>query len=199
MKSRFIDAMDSLQAEAQKGDLTLKRIFDVMGEEGHSVIIIFLCVPYMQPIPIPGLSTPFGLIMALIGLFLYLQKPPWIPKRFQNLSVSSASVIKVSEVAEKIWYKAARFIKARWAFLHDNQLFRVFNLLLFVSNGILLALPLPIPMSNFFPAMTILFCAVGHMERDGLFIFLSYVWCILSFSFFAALAFGASWSVNAII
>ncbi|MNK22800.1 Exopolysaccharide synthesis, ExoD [compost metagenome] len=198
MKSRFVATMDALQEEAVKGDLSLKRIFEVMGEEGHSVLLIFLCIPYMQPIPIPGLSTPFGILMSLVAWFLYIQRPPWLPKRFEKLKISSQTVIKVSEVAEKFWRKAARFIKERWIFLYDYQIFRVLNMCLFVTNGLLLALPLPIPFSNMFPAMTILFCAVGHMERDGLFILLSYIWCLLSLSFFTALALGATWTVHAV-
>lgn len=199
MKSRFIQAMDSLQAEASKGDLTLRRIFDLMGEEGHSVLLLFLCIPYMQPIPIPGLSTPFGLLMSLIAVFLYLQRPPWLPKRFENLRVSAKLIIKVSEVAENFWTKASRIIRERWTFFHDLHAFRLINLIVLAVNGVLLALPLPIPFSNMFPAIAVMLCAVGHTERDGLFIGFSYVWCLLSFSFFAALGLGAGWSMQLVI
>lgn len=192
MKSRFVATMDELQAEAaHEGDLSLRRIFDVMGEEGHSVLLVFLCVPYMQPIPIPGLSTPFGILMALVAWYLYIRTPPWLPKKFENYKISATTIVKVSEAAEKFWMKVSRFIKERWAFLIDNPGFRFFNMFLFVVNGILLALPLPIPMSNFFPAMTILFCAVGHMEKDGVVVSISYAWCAASFAFFTMIALSA--------
>ena len=196
MKSRFIQAMDSLQDEASKGDLTLRKVFDVMGEEGHSVLLLFLCIPYMQPIPIPGLSTPFGILMSLIAVFLFLERPPWLPKKFENLRISAQSVIKISEVAEKVWVKASKFVKERWTVLHDAQTFRFINLIVLSVNGLLLALPLPIPFSNMFPAIAVILSAVGHTERDGLFIGASYVWSLLSFGFFAALGLGAGWSVQ---
>jgi hypothetical protein len=197
VKSRFIQAMDSLQAEAALGDIRLRRIFDIMGEEGHSVLLMFLCLPYLQPIPIPGLSTPFGILMALIAIYLFRGKPPWLPKRFENLPVSASLIIKVSEVAEKVWRKASLFIKERWAFFHDNPFFKFFNMFIFVTNAFLLSLPLPIPFSNTIPAVAILMCAIGHTEKDGLFICLSYLLSIACFCFFAALAFGAGYSVMA--
>lgn len=191
MKSRFISAMEDLHTEALHGDLSLKRIFEVMVEEGHSVLLVFLCVPYMQPIPIPGLSTPFGVLMALVAFFLFIRRPPWLPRKFENYKISAGLILKVSEVAERFWMKVAKYVKERWSFLQDNSFFRVLNLFLFVVNGILLALPLPIPLSNFFPAMTILFCAVGHMEKDGLVISLSYIWCAATFGFFTMIMLSA--------
>ena len=197
MKSRFIEAMDALQAEAAHGDIKLRRIFDIMGEEGHSVLLMFLCLPYMQPIPIPGLSTPFGILMALIAIYLFLQRPPWLPKRFENLFISAKIVIKVSEMAERVWRKVSLIIKERWAFFHDNFVFKFLNLLVFVVNALLLALPLPIPFSNTLPAIAILLCAMGHTEKDGLFIGLSYLMSAACFAFFSAIVFGAGYSVMA--
>lgn len=191
MKSRFITAMDLLQEEASKKDLTLHRIFQLLGEEGHAVIMLFLCLPFMQPIPIPGLSTPLGLLIAIVAFFLYLKRPPWLPKKFENLKISSEVLVKVSEVAEKIWSYASRILKPRLIFLHDSGVFRILNLLVIVVNGVLLALPLPIPFSNTVPVIAIVLNAIGHMEKDGFFILLSYIWCIIVACFFATLTAGA--------
>ncbi len=191
MKSHFIQAMDSLQAEATQKDLTLRRVFDLLGEEGHAMLILFFCLPFVQPIPIPGLSTPLGFIVALIALFLFRRKPPWLPKKYENYKVSSAVVLKVSHVAEKIWKVASRLVKERSAFFHDLGVFRVLNLFVFVFNACLLALPLPIPFSNTMPVIAIILCAIGHLEKDGIFILLSYLWCLLVGSFFWSLAWGA--------
>lgn len=191
MKSRFVAAMDLLQEEAAKGDLTLRRIFDLLGEEGHAMLILFLCLPFMQPIPIPGLSTPLGLIIAIVAYFLFRGKKPWLPQKFEHLRLSAEVLIKVSEVAEKIWMKASRVIRPRWEFFHDQGVFRFLNLLVIVANAVLLALPLPIPFSNTIPVVAIVLNAIGHMEKDGVFILLSYLWCLIVVSFFAALTAGA--------
>lgn len=191
MKSRFIATMDLLQEEAKKGDLTLHRVFHLMGEEGHAVLILFLCLPFIQPIPIPGLSTPLGFLICVVAYFLFRNRPPWLPKRFENLSISSDVLIKVSEAAEKIWTYAAKVVKPRFEILHDSMVFRFLNLVVVVVNAVLLSLPLPIPFSNTVPVVAIILSAIGYMEKDGLLIILSYLWCFIVASFFATLTIGA--------
>lgn len=190
-KSRFITVMDELQAEALKEELTLRHVFTIMGEEGHALLIIFFCLPFMQPIPIPGLSTPLGFLIAAVAFYLFLNRPPWLPKKFEKLKISSKVLIKVSGVAEKIWGYASKIVKARLTFLHDLWLFRFINLLIVVINAILLSLPLPIPFSNTIPVIGILLSAIGYMERDGVMILLSYAWCFIVASFFTTLTMGA--------
>jgi hypothetical protein len=189
-KSRFIAVMDMIQEEAAKEELTLHRIFGIMGEEGHALLMIFFCLPFMQPIPIPGLSTPLGLLIAIVAIFLFVNRPPWLPRRFENLKISSEVLIKISHVAEKIWGYSSKIVKTRMTFLHDFWLFRTINLLVVVVNGVLLALPLPIPFSNTIPVVGIVLSAIGYMERDGIMILLSYAWCFIVASFFSALTVG---------
>lgn len=195
MKSRFVAAMDLLQEEASRGDLTLRRLFDLLGEEGHAMLMLFLCLPFLQPIPMPGLSTPLGLLIAVVAVFLYLDRAPWLPKKYENLTISREVILKVSNIAEKIWLRVSKIIRTRMTIFHDNSVFRILNLFVFVGNGVLLALPLPIPFSNTFPTIAIILSAVGHLERDGLFIFLSYFWCILVAGFFSSILAGAMYLV----
>lgn len=190
-QSQFIEAMDLLQAEATKGDLTLRRIVDILGEECHAVLLLFIAIPSIFPVQIPGLSTPVGLIISAVAIMLYMHRPPWIPKRYESLKISAKVVIRVSEIAEKIWKKLSRIVKERWVFLHDQHFFRMLNLVIFVLNACLLALPLPIPFTNTVPGIAIVLCALGHVEKDGLFILLSYLWTLLVISFFTSLAMGA--------
>lgn len=190
-KSRFIAVMDALQEEAAKEELTLQRVFAIMGEEGHALLMIFFCLPFLQPIPIPGLSTPLGFLVATVSTFLFLNRPPWLPKRFEHLKISSDVLIKVSNVAEKIWGYASKVVKSRLTFLHDFTLFRFLNLVIVVVNAALLSLPLPIPFSNTIPVVGILLSAIGYMERDGVLILLSYAWCFIVASFFTTITVGA--------
>lgn len=183
--------MDLLQEEASQGDLTLRRVFDLLGEEGHAMLMLFLCLPFLQPIPIPGLSTPLGFLISAVAFFLYRNRPPWLPKKFENLKISAEVLLRVSQVAENIWTQATKVICPRMTFFHDQWIFRTVNLWVVVGNAALLSLPLPIPFSNTVPAVAIILSAIGHMERDGLFILFSYLWCLITVSFFASLAVGA--------
>ena len=55
-----------------------------------------------------------------------------------------------------------------------------------VSGGFLLSLPLPIPVINSLPAVSVMLLAAGLMERDGLLVLWGYVvgalsWIYISF------------------
>lgn len=195
MKSQFIAAMDLLQQEAQQaseaGGITLRKVMDILGEEGHALLLLFLSLPYLLPVPIPGLSTPGGILICIVAVRLYLQSPPWIPKRYETMHISAKTIYKTSDLTKKIWEKVSHLVKERWVFLHDQPFFQVMNLIIFVVNALLLALPLPIPFTNTAPGIAIALCALGHVEKDGLFILLSYIWTIVVIGFFISLGAGA--------
>lgn len=179
--------MDQLQIEALSGDLSLKRVFEIVGGEGHGILMLFLCLPFIQPIPIPGLSTPFGAMICLVALLDFLRSDPWLPKRFESVKVTAKVVTKSSEVAERIWSYAAKVIKQRLVVICDFFLFRLINFLVVVFSALLLALPLPIPFSNTVPVIGIVLCALGHIEKDGLMFILAYLWMVVVVSFFTAI------------
>lgn len=197
MESRFIDVLENLRAQARENSaVTLKTFVETMGTEGHAILLIFLCLPYFQPIPIPGLSTPCGILMALVALLLYLDRPTFLPKRFHHLKMSSELILKIIEVAEKIWMRVHRKIYARWEILFEKRVFRILNMMVVVVNALLLALPLPIPFSNTIPSIAILLNSLGQMEKDGVFVVLSYLGSLLSFAFFMALSLGTVWGIR---
>jgi hypothetical protein len=43
------------------------------------------------------------------------------------------------------------------------------------------------------PAIAIILNSLGQMEKDGLFVVLSFFWCLVSFAFFFALSLGTLW------
>jgi hypothetical protein len=45
-----------------------------------------------------------------------------------------------------------------------------------------------LPLNNFFPALMIVFAAIGGMERDGLMILVSLVWGVATILYFTAVA-----------
>ncbi|UYL08271.1 exopolysaccharide biosynthesis protein [Bdellovibrio sp. SKB1291214] len=191
LKSEFIAAMDLLQEEAGHGDLSLKKVFNLLGEEGHGMILLILCLPYLFPIPVPGLSTISGMLIILVSFFLFLRRPPWLPQRWENVKISANTIIKTSTYAEKVWTYVAKIVRKRMMFFHDMPVFRLLNFLVLAVNAVLLALPLPIPFSNTVPAISIVLCAIGYLEKDGLFTLFSYAWCAVVASFFTSLAIGA--------
>lgn len=189
--------MDELQERAKAQEqIPLREVLLALGSEGHGVALMFLIIPFLQPVPMMGLSTPFGALIAVIAFYLYKQQPPWIPERFAKLPVSSQLIIKVSEGAEKVWRKLAVLFKERMTGLFSGTFFPLFNCLLIAWNAFLLALPIPFPFSNAVPAWPILMMAIAYMERDGVFVLISYTMTVAGLFFFLALGLAAYYGIS---
>jgi hypothetical protein len=186
----LLDHLDEIEAKCLEGDPTLKDIFDVFGPDGHYVLMTFLIIPFLQPVPLPGLSTPFGILMIVITALAYFKKPPWLPTRWAQKRISAKTVSRIAEGSERVFEKLTRILHPRWEFLF-NEPFRALSAVLLIFNAALLALPLPIPFSNAIPAWMIAFQALAHLEEDGLFVALSYVQTALCLIYFFGVARGA--------
>ena len=55
-------------------------------------------------------------------------------------------------------------------------------------SGLLLLVSIPIPLSNTFPAVTVIFIAAGALERDGLFFLAGCMAFVSTLIFFSLLA-----------
>lgn len=187
----LLDHLDEIEVQCAKGEITLKMIFTIFGADGHYVMIFFLILPFLQPIPLFGLSTPFGILIGIVAYFAYRNRPPIIPRRWEFKRLPGTTVLKIAEGSERVFEKISFILHPRWKIFFKEP-FRVVNLMLLILNAVLLALPLPIPFSNAIPAWMILFQALGHLEEDGLFIVLSYIQTVICLAYFGLLAFGAS-------
>jgi hypothetical protein len=190
-KSRgpLLDHLDEIEARCLQGDPRLRDIIDIFGADGHYVLILFFILPFLQPIPLFGLSTPFGLVIAAIAVFAYLQKPAFIPARWAERKLSGATVKRIAEASERIFEKIGFLVHPRMKYMLEGP-FKLLNAILLVFNAVLLALPLPIPFSNTLPAWMILFQTLAHLEEDGMFVLLSYVQTLLCLAYFSLILLG---------
>ena len=189
-RNPILEHLDAIEEICLKGNPTLKEIFAVFGPAGHYVLILFLTLPFLQPIPLPGLSIPFGIMIAIVGLFAFLEKPPVVPKRWVTRRLPAKTVLMIVTGSERIFKKLAPILHPRLNFFTRGP-FRTLNMILLVFNAILLALPLLFPFTNSMPSLVILLQVLGILEEDGLFIILSYVQAILCLGYFILLGLGA--------
>jgi hypothetical protein len=194
-KSHFLISLENLEERIKQGPMTFGDAFQHVGAKGDEVLIIFLCLPFLQPIPVPFLSSLLGILICGAGILNFLNRPPWFPQKFKNKTLDPHLALSTVRVAEKVWAKVEKILHPRWVFLSEMSIFRFLNVLLIVSQGFLLSLPLPIPFSNTIPAIAIILNAIGQLEEDGLIIVLSYLVLLGAFSFFSGIAIGvgAGW------
>ncbi len=183
------EGIDDLKKEMkEKPSLTIETILSVLSGKGRPLLIILLALPFCQPIQIPGLSIPFGLVIAFIGLRMTFGKHIWLPEKLLRKTVSTTTLEKITDKAHALIKKIKRWIHPRihWA-CHSLLMEKLNGVTLFLS-GILLALPLPIPLSNIAAAWAIFLIALGVLEDDGLFVLIGYFLLLLTLSFFIIIA-----------
>ncbi len=187
----FSEVLNDISHKAQTQDLTVADLFECLGERSHLLLILLFSVPFLQPIPLMGLSTPLGGMIILISYQALRNQPPWLPKKFRQLVLPGPILIKTVEIVHKIWSYISKIIKQRLNWLYTHSFFNWANFIVIAVNAFLLALPLPIPFSNTVPTIVIVANILGRIEKDGWIILLSYFSGLVSVSFFVGLGAGA--------
>jgi hypothetical protein len=169
--------------------VTLREVIALLHGRGYVLLVMLLALPFCTPIPLPGLSTPFGLVIALIGVRLALGEKPWLPARLMDTRLPPALFVKIFAVTRKLvsWFE--RLLQPRLLWLTESPRLLQAHAVPIVICALLLLLPLPIPFSNLVPAWAILLVAAGLLERDGAFIVAGYVATVVAVAFFVIVGF----------
>lgn len=76
---KLSEELAALRERFASGPLTLGDVVIVLKGRAWTLVLILLALPFITPIPLPFLSTPFGLAIALISARLALGQKPWLP------------------------------------------------------------------------------------------------------------------------
>jgi hypothetical protein len=148
---------------------------------------MLLALPFCTPVPLPGLSTPLGLVIALIGVRLALGEKPWLPARLLDTPLPPATFRRVFALTRKLVLGFEKLLRPRLLWVTGTAWREQLHAIPIVINALLLLLPLPVPFSNVIPAWAVLLLAAGLLERDGAFILAGYVSTVLAVAFFAVI------------
>jgi hypothetical protein len=166
------------------GPLTLGDMVVALQGRAWTLVIMMLALPFSTPIPLPFISTPFGLAIALIALRLAMGQKPCLPEKLLVKPLPPGFFGRVLRVSERVLRVLEKMLKPRAAWLTEwRGLVRVHALTMFAASCVLL-LPIPVPFSNGIPAMIILLIAGGLLERDGLAILAGYAMVLAGAVFF---------------
>jgi len=170
MSVRLIKSLNNLK---DLPEITLGRIVEHV--EGEAILILCLIgiLPFMQPIPIPGLSTVLGLIVLLQGMGLMLKSKPVLTKRMKNVVIPPEKFEIIYKAAVRFSY----FTSKLSAFKHPITNTRGSHILCglaIVLSSAFLSLPLPIPFSNLIPALSIFLICLGLLEEDVVLILMGF-------------------------
>lgn len=189
---RLSGEIEALLAALSERPVTLREIIAVTHSRAYTLLLILLSLPFCLPIPVPGLSTALGAVIALIGLRLSLRADPWLPAAVLDAPVPSAKVALILRGSLKLARGLEVFLRPRLCFLVDYALLHHFYGAMICVSGLLLLLPLPIPFSNLIPALAIICLSAAMIERDGYFIIAGTIMFLFTLVFFGAIFFGGA-------
>lgn len=153
---------------ARPAHLTVGELVDKAAEGGFGFLIGILT---LIAIPFFGLSTPFGLAIALIGSQMMIgRSQPWLPRRTRGRELSIQMLDRVAGLLARRTRWVAKATRRRWEWMIRTRLIGLGIVILALG----LALPLPIPGSNLVFLIPLFVYAIGVLERDGLWILIGH-------------------------
>jgi len=185
-----------LAGQCREGEVTLGEVTDLLQGRALHLLLVILALPFCIPVPIPGLSTPFGLVILLLGLRLLFRTSDALPGEVRRRKVPGKVFAAVLRSVAGALAVLETLMAPRMGWLIDHRAGRrVAGALIFVC-GCLLLLPLPVPFSNFFPAFTVVLLACSMVEKDGLTALVGVVFFFLTLAFFTLLYIGGAAAVD---
>lgn len=153
--------------EERGATVRLNDILLLAGERGFGFLFVILALPSALPIPAPGYSAPFGLVIFLLALqFMRGSQRPWLPQRVANWQIKTTLAERFVKAGAPWLRRLEAVSKPRFVFVCQGLPGR-----LFVGMAIALmaiSMMIIIPGTNTLPAMGIFLTGIGLFEDDGL-------------------------------
>lgn len=193
---KLSEDIDSLLLLAADRPLRLREVISVIQGRAYTLLLILLSLPFCLPVPVPGLSTAFGAVIALIGFRLSLRLEPWLPARILDAEMSSSNVMRLLGASKRVARVLEKLMRPRWSFLVEWRVMNHAYGAMICICGLLLLLPLPIPFSNLLPGLAIIFLSAAILEKDGYFAIAGMLMFVLTLFFFAGIFIGGVAAAN---
>jgi len=164
--------------------IRIGELVDVAAEAGFGFLMAVLG---LIAIPFVGLSTPFGVALALLGAqLMFGRDKPWLPQRLRRRELKMTMLDRIlGMLTKRMRWLASSTKRRRERWITPRLVGFAITLM-----AVALALPLPIPGSNLVFIIPILIYSIGLLERDGIWIAIGHVGTLIDLALL--IAFGAT-------
>lgn len=165
--------------ESRAEKVTLGDILNLSGERTFGFLFVLLSLPSALPIPAPGYSIPFGVVMfVLAGQLLLGRRRPWLPASWQKKGFELTQVQKIVK-AGLPWLKRIEVLsRPRLTSICTTYPGRCLLGILIALMSI--SMCIPIPGTNTLPAIGIFITGFGLLDDDGLISLAGVTVCVLA-------------------
>lgn len=185
----LLDTLHAFQMQAKHRPITIGELIDSLDEAAFAFIAIILVLPFLQPLPLGPISVAGGLTFAVLGLQLLRgHESPVLPKRIRALELHEKTLQIMIGVGLRIIDFCRKITRPRMQYLVSGNTGRQVSGSILLAGGLLMAIPFPIPLpfNNAVPGLAILFYCIGELEDDGLMVFFSLFWLVVTVLYFTA-------------
>ncbi|UTB31859.1 MAG: exopolysaccharide biosynthesis protein [Methanobacterium sp. ERen5] len=167
--------------------VNFREFLDLIGEQGGLISCLILVAPFLLPVSIPGSSLPFGLAIMLINIAILTKTHPLIPKMVMEYKISQSTMVSLLNGMNRILKGLEKFVKPRLNIITRPYMDQINNVFM-IFCAFLLMLPLPVPLTDFLPAYSILFLTLGSVENDGYMVIAGYLMAFVTAIYFLLIA-----------
>ncbi|WP_455645998.1 exopolysaccharide biosynthesis protein [Methanosphaera sp.] len=169
-------------------NITIGQLVNELLSEGNYILVIILVAPFLFPVSFPGSSTPFGIMIILLEFASLSGKAVYLPKKASNYVLDASTVEKLFNILMKFLKYIEKISKPRGRLVSNQYLHKV-NSVLIILLSFVLFLPLPIPLTDFIPAISILVLSISNLEKDSYLMVLGYLCVIGTFAYFTSVGY----------
>lgn len=147
-------------------------LIDYLDDRGYGLLLLLLALPMCVP-NVPGISTPFGILMIppAIGMMIGARRP-WIPQFLARQSVDRQALVSTINAAAPMVRRVEKLFRPRLTFLTARPFSMLIGLQVLILAIILI---LPIPGGNWPPGMSVAMTGLALIQRDGVLAVVSFI------------------------
>lgn len=153
---------DALAAHAGE-EVTIREVIDDLGDRAFGLLLLFFALPNCIPAP-PAVGSILGLPLIFFGVQMLRGQHPWLPGFIADRRVKRADLQRIVDMATPRLRWLERLVRPRaaWAVTPTAERFIGAHVILLAFS-----IALPVPLTNFVPAIGTAVMALGVIEKDG--------------------------------
>jgi hypothetical protein len=143
--------------------VTIREVIDDLGDRAFGLLLLLFALPNCIPAP-PAVGSILGHPLIFFGIQMLRGQRPWLPGFIANRRVKRADLMRIVDLATPRLRWLERIVRPRLPWAVSSFAERIIGL-----HVVLLAasIALPVPLTNFVPAIGTAVMALGLIERDG--------------------------------
>ncbi len=155
--------IDLLSREAHP-QIAIGDLIGSLDDRAFGIVLLLFALPNCFPIP-PGLASVIGLPLVFFGIQLAVgSRHPWLPGFIARRRIQRSSLLHLVQRAQPVLHRMETVLRPRWMAVTGLRAERVLGLAISMFG---LSVGIPVPFTNFIPAVGVAVISLGLLTKDG--------------------------------